>query len=97
MSHRQTSSFTYLGLVCVRTDITNNEEDYMKSYLETCFESFADHIQSDGVDAGVQRCHINANIVQDKKHTEKDERIRSVTHTTIENSSYSLMYPFLPQ
>lgn len=69
-------------LACVRTDIINNEEDYIQSYLETCFESFADHVQSDGVDAGVKRCHINANIVQDKKHTEKDERIRSVTQVS---------------
>lgn len=40
-----------------------------RSYLKASLETFADYAQNNGVDAGVKRRHIDAKIVQDKKHT----------------------------
>ena len=41
------------------------------SYPETSFESLADYIQCDWVDARVEGCHVDAKVVQDEKNTEK--------------------------
>lgn len=48
------SAYTSSSVSCVRTEIANNEEDYIVSYLKTGFESFADHVQSNRVDKGAQ-------------------------------------------
>lgn len=40
------------------------------AYPEAALEAFADHVEGDRVDAGVDGCHVNANVVQHQKETE---------------------------
>lgn len=39
------------------------------SYPEAVLEALADHVEGDGVDAGVDGCHVDANVVQHQKET----------------------------
>lgn len=54
------------------------------SYSEVVSESFADHIQSHGVDAGVHRRHVEADVVKNKKSakTTSQRQIYMITITT---------------
>lgn len=44
--------------------------DQRAPYPEAVLEALADHVEGDGVDAGVDRCHVNANIIQDQEEAE---------------------------
>lgn len=45
----------------------NNKQLMKTSYLKAILESFAHQIQSNGINAGIQRCHVDTNVVQDQK------------------------------
>lgn len=65
----------HLSLVCLKSNNPPTWEELekqsvcgsMAAYLETSLKSFADNKQRNGVDAWVERCHVDAKIVQDKK------------------------------
>lgn len=40
------------------------------SYPKTGLEAFADHVKGDRVDARVDGCHVDADVVQHQKETE---------------------------
>lgn len=56
------------------------------SYPETSFESLADYIQCNRVDARVEGCHVDAKIVQDKKNTEKGGHMLGIHETKVHKS-----------
>lgn len=43
--------------------------DWVAPHPEAVLEAPADHVEGDGVDAGVHRCHVNANVVQHQEET----------------------------
>ncbi len=53
--------------------LKETKEERNTSYLEVVFESFADHIQSYWVDARVQRRHVEADVVENKKRAKTSQ------------------------
>lgn len=41
------------------------------AYPEATLEALADHVEGDWVDAGVDRCHVDADVVQHQKETKR--------------------------
>lgn len=55
--------------------LEETKEARQASYLEVVFESSADHIQSHWVDAGVDRRHVEADVVENKKCAKTSQNI----------------------
>lgn len=48
--------------------------DRVSTYPKATLKALADHVEGDGVDAGVDRCHVDADIVQHQKETRRDTK-----------------------
>lgn len=55
------------------------------SYPEAALETLADHVESDGVDAGVKRRHVDPDVIQNQEETGE-------THHPISSLSFLQYY-----